>query len=183
MKIDRERVELAIAADQKARENDPRYRLKQWVKTFIPNAVLYLIVLPLILGDREIYHLSSPTLWIWLTATVLTTAGGIAHSDWLYRKTIRNVAHGMRAVQKDIDRLTGEGWVRRTLLMGVYMGLGVGVPIGILMALFLPSDYGSALERWIGAAVFVALTLAWTIPMAFLIRWASIRMAQRYEAS
>jgi hypothetical protein len=78
------------------------------------------------------------------------------------------------AIQQEWADLVRPGWAFRTLAMGLGMGLGIGVPVGALLAFGLsraerPS--GGVVTVWLS---FIALTLLWTIPMAFLLRWGTL---------
>jgi len=77
-------------------------------------------------------------------------------------------------VVREVRSLAGPGWAMRSLRWGVVLGLAIGAPVGALLALTAPEASLPAGSRWLGAALFLGLTLLWAIPMSFLLRWWSL---------
>ncbi len=74
-------------------------------------------------------------------------------------------------IEREWSRLTGAGWIGRTLLQGVWLGLGIGLSVGTFVA-FGPVDVPDLPEQpLVAIGSFTGLTLLWTLPMAFLLRW------------
>ena len=80
------------------------------------------------------------------------------------------------------SRLTGESWVVWTLLTGIAMGVGIGVPIGLLISFAGDADLIFPGNRVASVLGFTAMTLMWTIPMAFIIRYLTVRERNRIQA-
>jgi len=75
--------------------------------------------------------------------------------------------------------LVGPGWLARTALTGVLITLGVGIPIGLLIAFGSdPSELPSQ-SRVLMVLAFTGMTGAWAIPISFLLRWVSIRSQRK----
>lgn len=99
--------------------------------------------------------------------------GGMAWGIW--SKQARDVDARVRSIQRSWRRLTGPNWPGWTILLGLGMALGVGLPVGTLMALKTrPEDLMSG-GRPMVAAMFVFLTCLWTLPAAFFVRWPLIQ--------
>lgn len=77
-------------------------------------------------------------------------------------------------VLRDVQSLAGPGWPGRSLAFGLKLGLGVGIPIALLLAVLGPRMPLPGGSRWLGATIFVGLTLLWAIPLGFLLRWWSL---------
>jgi hypothetical protein len=80
------------------------------------------------------------------------------------------------------SRLTGESWVMWTVLTGVAMGFGIGIPIGLLIAFADEADRVFPGSRVMSIVGFTGMTLLWTIPMAFIIRYQTVRERNRVLA-
>ena len=156
-------------------------RLKQWVSLLAINTLVYFIGIPLLAGDGwSVYDPSKGGMWFWLIATVLVTALSVALSDRSARRAQRDPVAMLARIERDLENYEGPGWLKRTVRVGVLMGFGVAIPIGLLMALLIPDEYGVGWERWSGIAFFCVATFAWTIPMSFLIRWMSLHSLRKY---
>lgn len=105
-------------------------------------------------------------------------AAGLATGiTWLGRRFARrSEAELIDSIQQNWLQLTGPGWVRRIVLFGTGMGTLIGVMVGSLLASVVEATFHPA----VGVLLFVSLTLAWTIPMAFAIRLISIRQHRRF---
>jgi hypothetical protein len=103
---------------------------------------------------------------------------------WLARQTFGHRATDVEARVREIGRnlqwLGGSGWPRRTIAMGLSLGLAIGIPIGTLMAVsWQPEDLPLS-SRWLTVPVFTGMTLLWTIPAAFVLRWLSLLGLRRF---
>ena len=99
----------------------------------------------------------------------------ISQAWFLYRGAAAEPEVIARRIEREWTRLTGTGWIPRTLLRGVGMGLGIGLSVGTFMV-FGPVEVPDLPEQPLVAILsFTGLTLLWTLPMAFLIRWMVLR--------
>lgn len=81
-----------------------------------------------------------------------------------------------RRIERDWLRLTDKRWMVRVTLWGVALALAIGVPIGILMAVTArPSELAELGGHFGIVARFTSMTLIWTVPGAFMIRYLSVR--------
>ena len=100
------------------------------------------------------------------------------------RRAVRNgPAYVIEKIKRDLAKITGPGWVRRTFRMGALMAVGVGVPVGLLVSLGLPLADMPNGSRPLGFLGFMAMTALWTLPAAFGIRWLQLKAHQRFLAS
>lgn len=77
------------------------------------------------------------------------------------------------------EDVTGRGWLRRVLRRGFWMGLGVGLPVGLLLAFTTAPAELPAGGRIGTTLMYVGLTMLWTMPASFGIRWLSVRSLKR----
>ena len=123
-----------------------------------------------------LFDTSRPAFWLTLASGPLlaTVATGVAW--WGARKERRrSLDDTVRRAEEELARYRGPGWVRRTLRTGALMGLGVGLPVGLLIAFTFPAAEQPAGVPALGVLQFIAMTMCWTLPMAFLIRWLFLR--------
>ena len=130
--------------------------------------------------------ISPPSRELWRVLAVVFAAVGLPLFISSFRYT-RDVRRGSievaRNMERDWKRATQPGWEGRTVLRGIMLGLGIGVPVGLLMALGLPLSElpgGSRLGMFF---TFTLMTLTWTIPAAFVIRWRLLRDYRRLQSS
>lgn len=108
---------------------------------------------------------------------------------WTAWRTGRSVAgitveEVSASIRNEWEKATGAGWWGRVLVRGLAMGIAIGVPVGLLLALGQPIAELPGQSRVNAMLAFVALTLAWTVPMAFVIRALFIRSHGKFiEAS
>jgi hypothetical protein len=75
----------------------------------------------------------------------------------------------------------GMEWVGHALLTGFGMALAIGIPVGALMAFTGdPADLMIPGQRWASVVAFTGITMSWTLPMAFIIRWFELRRTKRF---
>jgi hypothetical protein len=74
------------------------------------------------------------------------------------------------------------GWVRRVIRRGVLLGLSIGAPVGLLLALTTPSAELPPGGQVSVILSFTALTLLWTMPFSFGARWLSLRSLNRHKS-
>lgn len=143
-------------------------------QTLVNMLVFYVVVMTLRWNEL-------PTMDTWPTwkvgvTFVLPVVAALALAWWNGRRTFHpdnlDVERRIMRIGEDLKALGGPGWIRRSVIMGVLIGLAIGVPIGLLMTLTWRADQGAA--RWLAIPVFTVMTLIWSIPMAFLVRWMTL---------
>ena len=92
------------------------------------------------------------------------------------RPAARDAVRIARRVERDWRSLTQGPWIARVLLTGIAMGCLVGIPIGTLLATDArPSELQEGGGRVGIVLTFLGMTLLWTLPAAFLIRFMMLR--------
>jgi hypothetical protein len=150
--------------------------------TFILFYALTAILFPALDGDlRAALTFSGLRFWVRLIAA-LTVAGvmGTYHTIISRRITRHGVAPFARRIEADVDRLTTTRWPRTVLKQGLKLGSAIGLPVGVLMAATTPASALPPGGRLVVPLMFVAMTFAWTLPMAFVLRWATLRSYRRW---
>lgn len=75
------------------------------------------------------------------------------------------------------------GWMRRTVGTGLLMALGVGIPVGLLLAFTTPLADLPPGGRAGAVLLFVGVSALWTIPFSFGARWLSLRSLNKHRLS
>lgn len=91
--------------------------------------------------------------------------------------TVEDVSDSIR---NEWEKATGPGWPLRVFVGGFAMGIAIGVPVGLLLALGEPVSDLPGQSRVIAVLAFVVLTLVWTVPLAYGIRMLAIRSYGKY---
>lgn len=86
----------------------------------------------------------------------------------------------VREISESLRSLGGAGWAWRSLRTGVFLGASIGIPVGLLLALDWRPEHFPVANRWMVLPSFVGVTLMWTIPFAFLLRWLSLLGLRRF---
>jgi hypothetical protein len=173
--IDRERLERDLDAARAYVNAGSRWRdLRQIAQSAAIFFVAVTVAPAVVTGDlSRAFDVSAPGYW---TRFMLMASLGIMLGFWkvrlLSRQPISDVTFHEDRIATDWRRLTQGAWIARTVGTGVLMGLAIGVPVGALLAWRMPSDEYSPLSL---AATFVGVTMAWTIPAAFLMRGSYVR--------
>ncbi len=145
--------------------------------------VFFVGVLPLISGLPEgSYDPRGWLLWMRVGVACLTLALTWVTTMWLTPGAQASVEAKTAYAEQEFAKLTAPGWKRRFFRIGILIGLAVGGVVGPLVAWVAPdpgSGWGVRVLVFFG---FMLATMAWTIPMAFLIRWISFRSYRRYLA-
>jgi hypothetical protein len=112
---------------------------------------------------------------LWLPLCV-AAALVIASTVTEFRRAARDTTRIARRIERDWRWLTERSWVMRTVLLGVFMGAFVGFPIGTLLAMDArPAEIPEVGGRLGIVLAFFAMTLVWTVPAAFWIRFKAVR--------
>jgi hypothetical protein len=155
-----------------------RARVRLWLWNLLAHGFLFVVVVPLISGRWDnAFDPGRPFLWYRIAMAVVLAGVNVAYFDVIARRAVRDPDAAVARVASDVVAQTAPGWVLRTIRLGLIMGLGIGVPVGLLIALVPPM---SQVERFEVFGMFVGLTLLWTQPAAFAIRWLSLNSAKRF---
>jgi len=141
-------------------------------------AVLVLfLVLPLVIG-QPLFDGTLTGRMVLILGTAVVAMASLA-AFLTYRRTRDTLAIGLaehqRLLEADWKRWASAGWVGRTIMMGGLITAGVGLPIGILVAVTLPVGELPFGSRVLMFFLFVVLTALWAFPTAFAIRWYALR--------
>ncbi len=180
-------INAQLLQDQMQRSRLPAGpRLAGWFLWQVVRAALLLYALAVLVpalvdGDlQDAFKLQGRLLWRNL---LLPLGGGIAITLWSFlarrRHEALTVAQASARIEHDWSQLTAPGWLRLTVRRGLWMGLAIAVTVGTLLAATLPSDDLGAGGRPLAFLLFLGATLAWTIPVSFLIRWMQLRGYRR----
>lgn len=119
---------------------------------------------------------NSPVFWIKLLAPVLVAAIGTPYLCFKARQQSKESPEdAVRRADKELARLTSPGWVGRVFRLGALAALGIGLPVGALLAFGIPVDEMPGGSRLLMLSVFVLATAGWVIPGAFALRWVSLK--------
>ena len=103
---------------------------------------------------------------------------------WLGRRQMNDVAldpdQRVRAIAAELRSLGGAGWAVRSLRAGVLLGAAVGVPVGVLLAISWEPHQFPVSNRWMVVPSFIGVTMLWTIPFAFVLRWVTLLALKRF---
>jgi hypothetical protein len=116
---------------------------------------------------------------------LLVMSGVMAGGGTMFRyRNIRRLTTGSSATLEEQANklwlyLVGPGWLMRTARTGLMISLGVGIPIGLLLAFALPESELQAPNRALTVLAFTGMTAAWAFPMAFVLRWFAIRSQRK----
>lgn len=176
--IDREAVEAEVANTRALHDAGVR----RW---FVRQALLNLVVFSAVAAAVSFRELTttgmSPSkLAVTIAFPIL---GAMVLAWWTghqrFRDEALDVERRIQEIAHDLRALGGPGWARRSLLVGLGLSAGVGIPVGVLMmALWRPEDLPGA-NRWLTIPAFVGMTMMWAIPMTFLLRWMTLLSLKR----
>jgi hypothetical protein len=174
-------VEAHLARARARRERGP---LPWWLRRYL--VCLLFVGLALAASaamDGELDRmLDFSGLGVWKLAVILVFS--LALAFWSGWTELRDARLGSEAVARRIEtewrNLAGPRWLRTTLLMGAKLGAGIGIPVGALLALAMPAAGLPSENRPLALLLFIAMTLAWTLPFAFLLRLVILRGYRRF---
>jgi hypothetical protein len=73
----------------------------------------------------------------------------------------------------------GPDWLRQTLNTGMIITAVVGLAVGAVVTVTAPAKEVPSAGRLVILPLFIGMTALWAFPMAFFIRWLSIRSIRR----
>jgi len=181
--IDLERIRLAVAAER--REQETRGPLRTSVDVAVRTATTLILV---------VFILPVVTHWDLTRLTGLTTAAFLRRASVILvvtllltgldrrkrqRMNAEDTSVAAQRIANEVTSLTGPDWWLRVLRWGAATTAGVGIPVGLLLAIKSPSaelPSGGRVEQII---MFLLLTGAWALPAAFGIRWMVLKSYRR----
>jgi len=115
---------------------------------------------------------SGRALLIELGISLMFAAGLVAWSLRALRGPLEaRLEKSVARLQRGWTQMTRGHWIFRVILMGLAMAGGIGLPVGALIAATSASGELVGGSRVLTVLAFLGLTVAWCIPMAFVIRW------------
>lgn len=127
-------------------------------------------------GGLGVIDVSSPVFWIKLLGPIVVAGVG---TPFLYynarRQSTESSEDAVGRADKELELLTAPGWVGRVFRRGALAALGIGLPVGAMLAFGLPVDELPGGSRLLVLGGFVLATAGWVIPGAFALRWASLK--------
>lgn len=150
-------------------------RLKLWAKALGLGIVVFMVVMPLGLGD-PLWDPAQGTFWMRLLAGVFVGVVSVLESDYRLWRISRDPKAAAVRLHSRIVHHTTAGWLMRTVRMGVVIGLCIGIPVAVYNAALTPTPWSRELSEMIR---FVATGMIWAVPLAFAMRWAHLRWWER----
>lgn len=148
------------------------WRVKLWAKTFTACILIYLPLLGIRFeSTMTALNPARSTFWLALLAAAVVALVAIIEADISLKRMQQDPDGAAARLASRLRTLTGSGWMIRTASLGVFPGVGLGLPVALLNA----SRTGSPLESLPYIARFVGLTIAWSVPLAFVIRYGYLR--------
>lgn len=169
--IDRAAVEAEVARTRATlAKGKGRYFARHFVAAAI---VLYAIGFLTRLGRFS--QLDELPTWRLMMMSGFPALGAAIVAWWSARETFKpeNLDTDLKIQQiaRDLKSLGGPGWIGRSLLTGVLLGAVIGAVVGLGMLLTWDATSMGNPNRWKFVGAFVGVTLLWTIPAAFILRW------------
>jgi hypothetical protein len=97
------------------------------------------------------------------------------------RDTLRlSLVEHRKLLEREFGKWVGPGLLWRTLAAGLLLTAGVGVPVGVLVALTSPAPELPAGSRPLMLLFFVGFTALWALPFAFGLRWLVLWQYRRW---
>jgi hypothetical protein len=141
------------------------------MRTLTGAGILIMGVLPAM--DHSSAAALDPTgscFWLLVAATILAAVVFTAIDEVVQRRLGADPVGTAARRAREVDDLVNPGWQRRVLRMGFLMGLGIGIPVGSVLALRM-QEAVVVMDRLQLFGLFLLGTFVWTIPTAFVLRW------------
>ncbi|HUF81212.1 MAG TPA: hypothetical protein VMN03_08755 [Burkholderiales bacterium] len=178
--IDRELVAAEIA---RSRDTLARGKWRWFRRSFTYVAApVYLVTIALQWDRMSAWAAQPPATQL---ALLLLPGLFAAGATWwsmrvLFNRRTLDVDAQVREIAESLRSVAGHGWMKRALRIGLALSAGIGIPVGaMMMVLWTPEDLPVA-NRWLTIPVFVAITMLWAMPAAFLFRWLSLVALRRF---
>jgi hypothetical protein len=180
-KIDMELLRDELESQQPAAgRSRARWVIRRSAATFAASYV-FLFALPALLAGHGLRAFRGTVLFVQLGASLAFAAMTAVFSLRGSRGSMEvRLERSARSLERGWVRMTQGHWVLRVVLTGVAMAAAIGLSVGTLVAMKSPHDDLLAGSRLLTGLAFCGLTLAWCIPMAFVIRWFYLRWARQF---
>jgi hypothetical protein len=162
-------------------ENDPASGVVRRLVAALVLASVWMIAIPGIvrLGRDKSFMPTSGWLWAQLAFVVALAAALYALDIQRLRTAIHDDPSKADAIRaREWQRMIAPGWISRYVGYGVVMGLAVGIPIGAMLAFGLKPEELPYNSRVVMELIFISITVGWTLPLSFAIRWFGNRAHQ-----
>lgn len=176
--VDRSKVEAHLRElKHDLEEGAVGWMLPRFLRLSLLGTVVTVVFPALASGNLgDILNPSTVSFWIrWFLPTVLAAPSVWGHYLWTRKRVERGAESLALEIRNQWLKWTGKGWIRRTLVTGAGMTAAVGGSVGLLISTLFPLSELPGGSRVTGFLGFVAVTALWTFPMAFGIRWISLR--------
>lgn len=174
--VDEAKLEEFRSGLAQRRRSLPRWLAVSILRPFLVGLILFLVLLPLLdgrlpaLADLRGRRLLVGPLAAGLLALLSTAMGYRQLRDTLQL----SAAEHRRMLEQEWASWVGPHWLGRVVRIGLLLTLGVGVPVGLLLAVTLAPAELPAGSRPLMLLSFVGLTALWAFTFAFLIRWLAL---------
>jgi hypothetical protein len=179
-------VNISALRDEIVRHEPPLGRRRTyWAlqQVAVRSAIFYLVAfaLPAVLAGTVRRLASGRVMWIELGISLMFAAGLTAWSLHTFRAPLEaRVEKSVLSMQRGWAQMTRGHWVLRVIVMGLTMAACIGLTVGTLIAATSAPGELVGGSRVLTVLAFLGLTLAWCIPMAFVIRWLYLWRCHRF---
>lgn len=177
--IDREAVAAEVARTRAILEQGYGHWFAR--QTALNLGIFYVIVM--VLRWNQLPEISSWPVSKLAASFLMPLVGALALTWWTGRRNFNDdmldVDRRIMRINEDLRSLGGPGWVRRSLMTGLVLGVAIGIPVGAAMMLAWRPEDLPGMSRALTIPVFVVMTLLWSVPMAFLLRWMTLLALKR----
>lgn len=177
--IDRDAVEAEVARTRaRLAKGKLRYFARQSVAAAIAFFVMFYIT------RIELFsRLGELPAWKIGVVFGFPILAGILVAAFSMRETFKDenldTERRMQRIGRELQSLGGPGWILRSILTGIKLGLAIGLTVGVIMLLTWSTSRLGSPNRWAFFSAFVGVTLLWTIPAAFILRWIQLLALKR----
>lgn len=178
-----EAFEAALLRENAVKVFSVRRLLPSLLASFGIAGALFLVILPVINGDPIYQAANAHQFWIRLIGVFIV--GSAPHLVRFRQRAgvQRNARAAAEKMRREYVDMTNDRWLLNTVKMGARLASMIWIPIGLLIFIFSAQDEPAVAERMRTVFYFGAATFGWAIPMAFLIRWLSLKSLGRFLAS
>ncbi len=153
-----------------------------FLRQLLIGLLLFFLILPLVAGHLPARaDVTGRNLVVRLMGALVLAlfSTGIAYRQVGQTLQLSVLEHRKR-LEQDWAKWGGPQWLRHTLRTGLLVTLGVGIPIGLLVAATSPLSDLPAGSRPLTLPYFLGLTALWAFPFAFGLRWLTLWQYRRW---